>query len=573
MPNNQPTRDVASALAGRVVLDRYRVVRPLARGGMGVVYLGRVEGSSGFAKPVVIKCVLALGDEGENARMFAREARIVSNLQHPGIVAVIDFGIVDGTPVMVLEYVHGYHFGQWTRFATETRGALPVSYAMHVVLEVLDALAYAHSVARPDGTALGIVHRDISPGNVLIDVNGRVKLSDFGIARTADDEFKTQEGLFRGTLAFSAPEALHGAQPDPRMDQYSAAVLLYYALAGKNPFKGAETPETITRVLTHDPPRISTLRHDVPSEIDFALMRALAKDPGARFPSVADFADALRSGYTRSERAIAEAFSQQIQEDFAGDELAIRLQVEPLSVRDASWREAQQTPAVVRLSSSPPGIARPTEGSPAQEQPTQALSVTRALPVIIERPSSPRERPSSLRLIIPLAVALIVAVGLVIALRPPPPTASRVVVIEKHEEPAAPLAVPGATTEPATAGPSSAPATPVEAVAAKRVPERSAPALATTSRGSSLASAFQRQEAAIQACYRQHAEGVEQPALSVRFQIDETGAVRSATVSPSAVGGAPLGQCITAIARKTAFGAQPEPISFSIPIAARKVQR
>jgi serine/threonine-protein kinase len=496
----------------------------------------------------------------------------VSNLQHPGIVAVIDFGLVDGTPVMVLEYVHGYHFGQWTRFATETRGPLPVSYALHVVLEVLDALAYAHSVARPDGTALGIVHRDISPGNVLIDVNGRVKLSDFGIARTADDEFKTQEGLFRGTLAFSAPEALHGAPPDPKMDQYSAAVLLYYALAGKNPFKGAETPETITRVLTYDPPRISTVRSDVPADIDFALMRALAKDPAGRFPSVGDFSDALRSGYTRSERATAEAFHQQIQHDFEGDELATRLQVEPLSVRDSSWREAQQSPAGIRLSSSPPGIARPAPAAaPEQEQPTQVLSVTRALPVIGERSSSSSS--SSLKVLVPLGVALIVAVGLVVAFRQAPPTASRVVVIEKQEGHSAPVAVPSPAAEQVTTAPSSAPPRPApEAVTAKRATERQA-AATTTSRGSSLASAFQRQEGAIQACYRQHAEGVEQPALAVRFQIDATGAVRSASVSPSAVGGGPLGQCIAAIARKTAFGAQPEPISFSIPIAARKVQR
>jgi serine/threonine protein kinase len=544
------------------------VVRPLARGGMGVVYLGRVEGSAGFAKPVVVKCVLSLGDEGENARLFAREARIVSNLQHPGIVAVIDFGIVDGTPVMVLEYVHGYHFGQWAKFAIEKRGLLPVSYALHVVLEVLDALAYAHSVERPDGTSLGIVHRDISPGNVLIDVNGRVKLSDFGIARTADDEFKTQEGLFRGTLAFSAPEALHGAPADPKMDQYSAAVLLYYALAGKNPFKGAEPPETITRVLTFDPPRITSVRSDVPDDIAHALTRALSKDPDSRFQSVSEFADALRSGYTRSERATAEAFTEQIHADFSGEELAERLNVEPLSVRDASWREAQQTPTGVSLSSTPPEIVRANPQAPA-EPATQVLSITRKLPILGERNSS-----FKVALPLGLALALIAAVvGLVVVLRAPPPAASRVVVIEKHAEAPPPAAAPSSTTEAAGADLAVAPTASTAAVpVAKRAPV-SPPAPTATSRGGSLAAAFQRQEAAIQSCYRQHAEGVEQPALSVRFQIDEAGAVRTATVSPSSIAAAPLGQCIVGIARKTSFGPQSEPISFAIPIAARKVQR
>jgi serine/threonine-protein kinase len=507
-----------------------------------------------------------MGDEGENARLFAREARIVSNLQHPGIVAVIDFGIVDGTPVMVLEYVHGYHFGQWAKFVNETRGSLPVSYSLHVVLEVLDALAYAHSVERPDGTSLGIVHRDISPGNVLIDANGRVKLSDFGIARTADDEFKTQEGLFRGTLAFSAPEALHGAPADPKMDQYSAAVLLYYAFAGKNPFKGAEPPETITRVLTFDPPRITSVRSDVPGEIADALMRALSKDPAERFPSVADFADALRSGYTRSERATADAFTQQIHADFAGEELAELLRVEPLSVRDASWREAQQTPTGVRLSSTPPEVVRANPTAPL-EPATQVLSVTRRLPVI-------GDRPSSLKLVIPLAIALIAAVvGLVVLLKAPPPVAGRVVVIEKHEAAPPPVAVPGTPPEATLAEVTVAPTASAAGVSvAKRVPV-SAPAPAATSRGGSLAAAFQRQEAAIQSCYRQHAEGVEQPALSVRFQIDQAGGVRTATVSPSSIAGTPLGQCIIGIARKTSFGPQSEPISFAIPIAARQVRR
>ncbi|HEX5098716.1 MAG TPA: serine/threonine-protein kinase, partial [Polyangiaceae bacterium] len=165
----------APSLSGRVLLGRYRVVRPLARGGMGVVYLGRVEGAAGFAKPVVIKALLTnptQAEEGEH--LFAREARIVSHLQHPGIVSVFDFGQVDGTHVMVLEYVHGYNLGQWFRYVTDARGAVPVHHATHIVLGVLDALDYAHRLTRPDGTPFGIVHRDISPGNVLIDDQGRV---------------------------------------------------------------------------------------------------------------------------------------------------------------------------------------------------------------------------------------------------------------------------------------------------------------------------------------------------------------------------------------------------------------
>src|SRR5688572_576402 len=150
-----PESGSGPSLVGQLVLGRDRIVRPLARGGMGIVYLGRVEGAAGFSKPVVIKSVIgAFGGDGENEKLFAREARIVANLQHPNIVAVIDFGKVDQSYVMVLEYVHGYHLGQWGRYVSETRGQLPVPQAVHVALRILDALAFAHGVARADGTAL-----------------------------------------------------------------------------------------------------------------------------------------------------------------------------------------------------------------------------------------------------------------------------------------------------------------------------------------------------------------------------------------------------------------------------------
>ena len=124
MPASNASPDASAGLTGRIVLGRYRIVRPLARGGMGVVYLGRVEGAAGFSKPVVVKSVLtSFGREDEAERLFAREARIVSNLNHPGVVAVIDFGRVGDAAVMVLEYVHGYHLLQWLRFVTETRRA------------------------------------------------------------------------------------------------------------------------------------------------------------------------------------------------------------------------------------------------------------------------------------------------------------------------------------------------------------------------------------------------------------------------------------------------------------------
>src|SRR5687768_4924312 len=183
---------------------------------MGIVYLGRLEGAAGFAKPVVIKTVIPDAKDDRSAQLFAREARIVSNLEHPSIVGVLDFGEADGEYVMVLEYVHGFHLGSWLRFVQEMRGSMPVEHAVEVMLPALDALDFAHRLTRADGTPLDIVHRDVSPANILLDHLGHVKLHDFGIARMADDEFKTQDGTFRGTLSFTAPETLQGVAASPR---------------------------------------------------------------------------------------------------------------------------------------------------------------------------------------------------------------------------------------------------------------------------------------------------------------------------------------------------------------------
>src|SRR6185369_930472 len=266
-------------MSGRVVLGRYRIVAPLARGGMGIIYLGRLEGAAGFAKPVVIKTVIPDAKDTRAAQLFVREARILSNLEHPSIVGVLDFGEVDGEYIMVLEYVHGFHLGFWARYVREARGEMPVTQAVEVMLPVLDALEFAHRLARADGTPLDIVHRDVSPANILIDQSGHVKLHDFGIARMADDEFKTQDGTFRGTLSFTAPETLQGIAASARSDLYACGVILYQLLTGSNPFRGEQPSETLHRVVTFVPPRLGTLRKDVPPAIDDAIAKAMEKDP------------------------------------------------------------------------------------------------------------------------------------------------------------------------------------------------------------------------------------------------------------------------------------------------------
>ena len=560
MHSNPDTSAGTDLLSGRVLLGRYRIARQLARGGMGVVHLGRVEGAQGFAKPVVIKTILAAG--GESAQLFAREARIVSQLQHPGIVAVIDFGEVGDSNVMVLEYIHGYNLGQWFRYVQGARGLMPLPQALHVILAVLDALGYAHGLTRADGSPAGIVHRDISPGNILIDVQGRVKLADFGIARTADDEFQTKAGMFRGTLAFSPPESLQGAAVDARSDEYACAVVLYQILAGANPFKGTETGHTVARILQHVPERLSSLRPDVPPAIEAAIEKAMSRNPDDRFANVAEFAEALRRGMTWSERDAARAFAAQIAHDFQG-EMPEALELEPLAARDAAWRETQDTSDASRIALKLP-LTNPSDAvtrtGAQNDKPVPAGSATRAEP-------EPRSR-SWVWLV--LAGAIMLSAGLlVVFLRPQstPPTAP--LIVEKQsvveETPPPSVASPGSattlvegTSAPPSATPASRPAAPKASAAGTR---------------RSLAGAFQQRQGAIQGCFKQNPGAlVDTQHLSVRFDVDSSGRVVKAALSPASVAAQPLGSCILGVARSTNFGSQPDAISFSIPIAARMVE-
>ena len=601
-------------MSGRVVLGRYRVVAPLARGGMGIIYLGRLEGAAGFSKPVVIKTVIPDARDQRAAQLFAREARIVSNLEHPSIVGVLDFGEVEGEYIMVLEYVHGFHLGNWWRYVQEARGSMPVAEAVEVLLPVLEALDFAHRMKRADGTPLDIVHRDISPANILLDLQGNVKLHDFGIARMADDEFKTQDGTFRGTLSFTAPETLQGVAASPRSDLYACGVVLYQLLAGSNPFRGEQPSETLHRVVTHVPPRLRTRRGDVPPALDDAIARALEKDPALRFDSAASFAAALRAARTWSEPEASAQLVSAIQRDFSGPEMAAFLGVETLQARDAAWRAAQPTRGSTPLGSSrPPGretgepvtetgelngsessvatvqgvppsalleLARAGESRARKDSeatvvaPAEAAAAARAVAAAEAAPrlDAPPARKRGPLVAFGLAGAVLALGGAAYPLlrqpaEPPPP---RFLLIEKQAEPEQ---APSAAVSGAPSG-GQAPA-PVSAAPAKAVASSASPAKAQRSAGdasgSTLTAAFQKQRGRVEACFRaQPSEAAAQPQVTIRFQVEANGAVRSAELSPASLAGSPLGACILGVARGTRFPASEAPVSFTIPITARK---
>jgi serine/threonine protein kinase len=521
-------------LLGRTLLGRYRIVMPIGRGGMGTVYLARAEGAAGFAKPVVIKQILpALVADSAMVQLFIREARILSNLHHPGVVNVLDFGEEDGAYVMVLEYVHGYTLAEWGKYALTVREWIPVDFMLHIVARVLDALHYAHAYKRPDGKAMAIIHRDVSPGNVLLDTEGNVKLADFGIARATEDpgEYRSRVGSFKGKLAYSAPELVAGEEASPRSDVYASAVVLQHLLLGYNPFKGQTMADSVHRVLNLQPERVSDHRDDCPRGLDEVLARALAKSPKQRFATAAEFAGALRALGQRVEAEVAAELARQLREDF-DSEMAEMLDLEPLRERDAAWRVDEPSQSSLRTTVPPP------RAPPATDQTTLA-ETSAEQPVAREtRALVARRRGTLWAVAIATAAAVAGAVVAVLLLtRSQMETAPQFVIIDRKSvedrpalSPAAdPNRPPGSKTSagaesPAPAEGTETPPKSSAASAASSPTPASALASRATPDTAALSRTVQRHGGRIQGCFQRHVESVGgSPQISIQHQCRRAG--------------------------------------------------
>jgi len=556
------------AFVGRKVLGRYRVVRSIGRGGMGLVYLARVEGAANFVKPAVVKRAAPdlLVQEPSLLQVMGREARIMSHLNHPSIVRVIDFAEEDGAYVLVLDYVHGFHLGQWHRFMRGSGRSFPADLAIHIVCRVLDALHYAHTVRGPDDAPLGIVHRDVSPGNVLLDVDGSIKLADFGVARMNSDQTETtsQPSLLKGKFAYMAPELLSRATPSPATDVYAAAVVLHELLTGKNELRVAESVEaTIARIVQHVPSRVSETRSDAPPGVDDVLAQALAKDPAVRHRDAAGLAEALRALQRDSEDEVEQRLCAAVGADFRDPQMAASLGLPDLTTLDRAWRDRPEATDFEVVVDVPVTSEDPTavDRGPAQQAraPTRraalggvalaGLLTAGGLYALLARRDGTRQAPA------PPAVIVVNgemrgADGLVVASVSPPPAVG---------------GSPGDVVASAAAG---------EPPVPSRSPQSAPPAAAPAARSEGadgLTRAFSRQQPMVARCFAANAAGVTgSPEIAIRFGVDAAGHVVTAQVLPDAVSATPLGVCLAGVARATQFGPQPHAVSFRIPIVAHR---
>ena len=391
--------------------------------------------------------------------------------------------------------------------------------------------------------------------------------------------------MFKGKLAYSAPEVYDGKSASPKSDEYSAAVVLYQLLSGENPFRGKDVAEIVRRVLSDRLPPIAPLRADVSPALDEVLQKALSKDPAARYPTAAAFAEALRTVRPRRDEEFATDLADEIWNDFNGD-MAQKLGLESLQARDTAWRAAGGEGERSELRSTPPPLGAPPNDT--LMEPVALLPATSENSTLIETPAKPAP-PARGRLpflAIGSAVIAVAAAGYSFRTGQKQNNAqSRFVVVEKEtrDEPGGPMAAASTPTGPAEEAARVAPSPPLPETSSTNAPSGTpAPAdptaktvrAATAPDPATLSRAVQRQRGRIESCFLSHVKEVDgRPEVSVRFRLASSGHVDSAELSPSALSGTPLGQCLLAVARSTDFGAISEPVSFTIPITARRVNK
>lgn len=265
-------------------IGRYQILGLLGTGGMAEVFLARLTGPSGFERPVVIKRILPhLAREPQFVNMFLDEARIAASIRHQNVVTVQELGQEDGELFLVMEYLEGESLAGIARRLSRKKKLLSYGLCAHVMAEVCGGLHAAHEMKGPDGRPMGLVHRDISPGNIFVTYAGEVKLLDFGIAVAADRVAKTEVGQVKGKYAYMSPEQCHGTALDRRADVFSLGTVLYELSTCRRLFKRANDVATIQAICNSEAPTPARLVSSYPPSLERICMKALRRDRGARY--------------------------------------------------------------------------------------------------------------------------------------------------------------------------------------------------------------------------------------------------------------------------------------------------
>ena len=261
---------------------------------MATVFLARLDGVAGFQRLYAIKRLHPhLSKEGEFVDMFLDEARLAARIHHPNVVSILEVGTSAEGYYLVMEYIEGDTAARLVARCSQAGTGIPVPSAVRIALDTLFGLHAAHDLTDDEGRPLHIVHRDVSPQNILVGIDGVSRITDFGVAHAATRLSSTRTGQLKGKLAYMAPEQAKGAPVDRRSDVFAMGVVLWELLAGKRLFKAGNDAETLNRILFAPVPTLRDAGVDVPIPVDAVVSRALARDPAERYASAADFADEL----------------------------------------------------------------------------------------------------------------------------------------------------------------------------------------------------------------------------------------------------------------------------------------
>ena len=322
-----------------VKLGKYDLIAKIATGGMAEIHLARSHAAVGVDKIVVVKKLLA---EYEGRKdfidMFLDEARVAASLNHPNVVQMHDFGEVSGSHFMAMEYLDGEDLRRIYKHYAVDKVMLPLRFALHVAAAACAGLHHAHDACGSDGQSLQIVHRDVSPHNIFVTIDGAVKIVDFGIAKAKNRASATKHGTLKGKAPYMAPEQVRNLELDRRCDVYALGVVLYELTTGKRPYILDEASEfaLLTAIVKGQVRKPSEVIEDYPPELEEIVMRALALAPADRFQSALEMQSALEDYIVEKNLAVTPRGLSKLMIETFGERAKGRLAIEKLAAIEAA---------------------------------------------------------------------------------------------------------------------------------------------------------------------------------------------------------------------------------------------